>query len=76
MRNISEDFPSLFNNKVMNEHLYDNNISENHKYFLIKLVFEIYIKTKLHFIGKCISLENVKDFVRNILTKTILFMGQ
>ena len=57
-------------------HVYEGEILENHKYFFIKLVIDIFTKVHLYHIGKQYTLDEHKKHVRQKLTKYIHFMGQ
>ena len=61
---------------LFNDHIMDCDAMENHKYFLIKLIIESYIKVNLFHIGKEYSLNEHKKYIREKLTKYIHFMGQ
>lgn len=48
----------------------------SHKYDLLKLFIQGYLKTKFFYLGKCQTINEHIDFVRHSLTKLILFKGQ
>lgn len=70
MRNINMD--KLFLN--FNNHVNELDIFENHKYYLIKLIIEKYIKILMNYEGKLRS-QNI-EYIRHQFTKLILFKGQ
>ncbi|KYN11230.1 THAP domain-containing protein 9, partial [Trachymyrmex cornetzi] len=72
MRNL--DITALFKN--FDNHVKDVDIIENHKYELIKLIIDYYLRTKMSYIGKCVTLRHQGLSVRHSLNKTILFKGQ
>ena len=64
----------LFTN--LDNHVLDCEVLENHKYYFIRLIIEVYTKVMLFHIGKQYTLSQHKEYVREKLTKTIHFMGQ
>ena len=54
----------------------DCEVLENHKYYIVKLIIELYIKINLYHIGKEYTLEQHKQYVRETLSKTTHFLGQ
>lgn len=49
---------------------------ENHKVKLVKLLAYSYAKTRLNQLAKVVTADNVQDYVRKQLTKTVLFKHQ
>lgn len=60
----------------MDEHIKECAPLENHRYFLIKAIIEEYLKVKLFHIGKLLTSELHKKFIRAKNTKVTLFEGQ
>lgn len=51
-------------------------IMENHAYYLIRLIIEVFFIIKLHYYNKMFNLEIHTSFVRKQLTKTVHFNDQ
>lgn len=66
--------PKLLDN--MDEHIKECAPLENHRYLLIKAIVEEYLKVKLFHIGKLITSNLHKTFIRAKNTKVTLFKGQ
>lgn len=56
--------------------MFDTEATENHLFSLIKLVATNYCVVRLHHSAKSFNLEIQQDYVRNKLTKLILFKHQ
>lgn len=66
--------PKLLNN--MEDHVKECDPLENHRYLLIRSIFEEYLKIKLYYIGKLQTMEMHSNFIRSKNTKLIQFQGQ
>lgn len=67
--------PTNILNKI-DDHILDCNPLENHKYLLIKLIFEQYLNIKLYHVGKSTTLSFQKKSIRQKYNKTVIFSGQ
>ncbi|XP_017884412.1 uncharacterized protein LOC108627613 [Ceratina calcarata] len=65
---------TLFKN--FDAHSLEQDILDNHKYEIIKLIISYYLDVKLRYEGTSQTLNNHKTFIRKSLTKTVLFRGQ
>ncbi|KYN50165.1 THAP domain-containing protein 9 [Cyphomyrmex costatus] len=72
MQNL--DMTALFKN--FDNHVKDVDIIKNHKYELIKLIIDCYLRTKMSYFKKGTTLRHQGLSVRHTLNKTILFKGQ
>jgi len=68
------DMIALFKN--FDNHVKDADFIENHKYELIKLIMDYYLRTKISYFEKCATLQHQGLSVRHTLNKIILFKGQ
>lgn len=66
--------PKLLEN--MEDHVKDCGPMENHRYLLIRSIFEEYLKVKLYHLGKLKTMELHSQFIRSKNTKLIQFAGQ
>lgn len=57
-------------------HVMECEILENHKYFIIRLIVDLYAKVSLYHLGKQFTLYEHKNYVREKLSKYIHFLGQ
>lgn len=71
-RNLNIDH--IFEN--FDEHVRELEVLENHKYYLISLIVELYCKVKLYHFGKRMTTSQHSSFIRKKLTKTVIFSGQ
>ncbi|KAL3186227.1 hypothetical protein MRX96_027953 [Rhipicephalus microplus] len=60
----------------LEQHLFDVDVLDNHIYNLSKQVLELYIKIRLHHMTKERSRELVKDKVRSLLSRLVIFRNQ
>uniref|UniRef100_A0A131YFZ6 Uncharacterized protein n=1 Tax=Rhipicephalus appendiculatus TaxID=34631 RepID=A0A131YFZ6_RHIAP len=57
-------------------YLFDVDVIDNHIYNLSKQVLELYVKIRLHHMAKERNQELVKDKVRSVLSRVIIYKNQ
>lgn len=60
----------------LEQHLFDVDVLDNHIYNLSKQVLELYIKIRLHHMTKERNRELMKDKVRSLLSRLVIFRNQ
>lgn len=61
---------------VQHPHVQDQDVLENHKYEMIKLIIGYYLDVKLRYECKIDTMRQHDTFIRHSLTKTVIFKGQ
>lgn len=75
MIEVSQD-STIFNSTPMKDHLFNQDVFDNHRSQLLRLIIDYYITLRLHHFGKMHTLSITGKNVRRNYTKLILFKNQ